>query len=63
MDETANQADIIRRLKEAVANFNSLLREAEHAGLPIGITLPLRADTASLSIWEYVGSWENEERT
>lgn len=52
-DETANQDDILRRLIEAVKNLNAVLKEAEDAALPLGVTFPLRANTASVSVWQY----------
>lgn len=59
MADDTNHDDLIRRLKEAVEVFNGLLQEAEDVGLPLGITFPLRADSVSLSVWQYDerGSW------
>lgn len=52
-DETANQQDILRRLEITVNNLNDLLREADSAGLSIGVTFPLKADQAYVGIYEY----------
>lgn len=53
MDETANQEEVLERLRVAVKNLNDILKEAEAASLPIGVTFPLRADTSEISIWQF----------
>lgn len=52
-DETANQQDILNRLTVAVDTLNEILREADAAALPIGVTFPLKPDQAYVGIYEY----------